>query len=78
MRGRREWDRKEFRQGCGMISWACKGHSGGSVENRLEESKTEEMFRRQTLQSWAVVRGWRAGLDGCQGDDGRCGRWAGF
>lgn len=40
-----------------MIGWACKGHSGGSVENRLEEGKAEEMFRRQTLQSWTVARG---------------------
>lgn len=63
MRRKREWARKEFRQGCGMIGWACKGHSGGSVENRLEEGKTKEMFRRQTFQIWVVARGWRAGLN---------------
>lgn len=43
VRGRRKWARKKFRQGRGMIGRTRKGHSGGSVENRLEEGEIEEI-----------------------------------
>lgn len=41
MSRRREWSRKELRQGCGMIGQAHKGHFGGSVENRLQEGQDQ-------------------------------------